>query len=115
MSADLVIDGRPQWAATAESAASSAPTPASPTQYATFAAQMAARFAPVGVNIFEIWNEPNIAEFWQPLPDSKAYIAILKAAYPAIKKIVPAGSATRAIRAQASSLLPTFPAPAPLS
>jgi polysaccharide biosynthesis protein PslG len=92
MSADLIIDGCPQWAATSASAGSSAPTPASPDQYATFAAQVAARFAPVGVSIFEIWNEPNIAEFWQPAPDPGAYTAILKAAYPAIKKVVPSAT-----------------------
>lgn len=89
MSADLIIDGCPRWAATSASAGDSAPTPASPSQYATFAAQVAARFAPVGVDNFEIWNEPNIAEFWQPAPDPGAYTAILKAAYPAIKKVVP--------------------------
>ena len=92
MSADLVIDGCPQWAATADSAASSAPSPASPAQYATFAAQVAARFAPVGVDIFEVWNEPNIAEFWQPSPDPRAYAAVLKAAYSAIKKVVPSAT-----------------------
>jgi polysaccharide biosynthesis protein PslG len=92
MSADLIIDGCPQWAATSGSDTSSAPTPASPAQYATFAAQVAARFAPVGVNDFEIWNEPNITEFWQPAPNPQAYTAILKAAYPAIKKVVPSAT-----------------------
>ena len=91
MSADLIIDGCPQWAA-ADSSTSSAPTPASPAQYATYAAQVAARFTPVGVNDFEIWNEPNIAEFWQPSPNPQAYTAILKAAYAAIKKVVPSAT-----------------------
>jgi polysaccharide biosynthesis protein PslG len=92
MSADLIIDGCPQWAATSDSNTGSAPTPASPAQYATFAAQVAARFAPAGVNDFEIWNEPNITEFWQPAPNPQAYTAILKAAYPAIKKVAPSAT-----------------------
>lgn len=90
MSVDLVIDGCPRWAATASSSDSSAPTPASPGQYASFAAQVAARFAPLGVEIYEIWNEPNIAVFWQPSPNPSAYTAMLKAAYSAIKNIDPA-------------------------
>jgi len=103
MSVDLVIDGCPRWAATSASAEGSAPTPASPDQYAAFAAQVAARFAPVGVNIFEIWNEPNIVEFWQPQPDPQAYSAMLKAAYPAIKKVVPSATVISAGLAPASS------------
>jgi hypothetical protein len=92
MSVDLTIDGTPQWAATADSSRSSAPTPASPAQYATFAAEVAAHFAPMGVSVFEIWNEPNISEFWQPAPDPQAYTAILKAAYLAIKLVVPSAT-----------------------
>lgn len=103
MSADLVIDGCPQWAATADSAGGSAPTPASPGQYATFAAQVAARFASAGVNIFEIWNEPNIAVFWQPAPNPGAYTALLKAAYPAIKEVVPSSTVISAGLSPASS------------
>ena len=40
------------------------PAPASPAQYATWAAEVAARYAPQGVSMFEIWNEPNNAVFW---------------------------------------------------
>ena len=38
---------------------------------------------------FEIWNEPNISEFWSPAPDPAAYTADLKAAYTAIKAVTP--------------------------
>jgi polysaccharide biosynthesis protein PslG len=89
MSADLIIDGCPLWAALPGASGDPAPAPASSAQYATFAAQVAARYAPAGVSIFEIWNEPNSAEFWQPAPNPQAYTAILKAAYAAIKKVVP--------------------------
>lgn len=89
MSADLIIDGCPPWAATPGASGDSAPAPASSAQYATFAAQVASRYAPAGVDMFEIWNEPNLEEFWQPAPNPQAYTADLKAAYTAIKKLVP--------------------------
>jgi hypothetical protein len=103
MSVDLVIDGCPPWAATSASAGSSAPTPASPSQYATFAAQVAARFAPAGVKVFEIWNEPNIADFWQPTPDPRAYTELLQASYPAIKRAAPSATVISAGLAPAAS------------
>ena len=43
----------------------------------------------MGVRYFEIWNEPNLADFWEPKPDPAAYTADLKAAYTAIKKVDP--------------------------
>lgn len=89
MSADLIIDGAPQWAAAPGAGGGPSPQPASPAQYATFAAEVAARYAPAGVSTFEIWNEPNISEFWQPAPSPQAYTADLKAAYAAIKKVDP--------------------------
>lgn len=87
MSVDLVIDGCPPWAAVPGASGDSSPQPASSAQYAAYAAKVAARYAPQGVGTFEIWNEPNIAEFWQPAPNPQAYTADLKAAYAAIKKV----------------------------
>jgi hypothetical protein len=65
------------------------PTPASPAQFATWAAEVAARYAPRGVRAFEIWNEPNRVGFWSPKPDPAAYTADLKAAYASIKHADP--------------------------
>jgi hypothetical protein len=39
--------------------------------------------------MFEIWNEPNNAIFWQPKPNPAAYTADLVAAYSAIKRVDP--------------------------
>jgi hypothetical protein len=50
---------------------------------------VAARYKPKGVGIFEIWNEPNNAIFWQPKPNPAAYTADLVAAYAAIKRVDP--------------------------
>jgi hypothetical protein len=86
MTVDLVIIGCPPWAAAA-GASGPYPQPASPAAFATFAATVAARYAPQGVNDFEIWNEPNNAIFWQPTPNPVAYTADLRAAYASIKAV----------------------------
>ena len=41
------------------------------------------------IRYWEIWNEPNIPPFWQPLGDPVAYARLLRAAYEEIKKIDP--------------------------
>jgi hypothetical protein len=86
MSVDLIIDGCPGWAAKAGTSRDVSPTPAWPADFARFAGEVAARYAPRGVRMFEIWNEPNNADFWSPKPDPAAYTADLKAAYASIKK-----------------------------
>ena len=59
MSVDLIVDGCPPWAAVSGTSGDDSPQPASSAQYARWAAEVAARYAPKGVNMFEIWNEPN--------------------------------------------------------
>lgn len=59
--------------------------PADPAKFATFAAQAAKRYAPLGIHTWEIWNEPNISVFWQPAPDASKYSNLLIAASVAIK------------------------------
>ena len=89
LSADLIIDGCPAWAAVSGTAGSQWAQPASAADFATWAAAVAARYGPKGVKYFEIWNEPNLAAFWDPKPDPSAYTADLKAAYAAIKQADP--------------------------
>ncbi len=79
----------------------------SPTEFGRFARAMARRysgsFAPFGganvlprVDVFELWNEPNVPTFMQPqwkqgVPVSAdQYRALVQAAYPAIKSVNPA-------------------------
>lgn len=38
---------------------------------------------------WEIWNEPDIDEFWKPEPDAVSYTNLLKHAYIAAKEVVP--------------------------
>jgi hypothetical protein len=89
MSIDLIIDGCPPWAAKAGTSGDSSPQPASATKYAIWAAEVAARYGPSGVGTFEIWNEPNNVNFWQPQANAVAYTADLVAAYAAIKSVDP--------------------------
>ncbi|MBN2476249.1 MAG: beta-galactosidase [Pirellulales bacterium] len=38
---------------------------------------------------WEVWNEPNLQQFWHDKPDPKAYAKMLRATYDAIKQIDP--------------------------
>jgi hypothetical protein len=87
MTVDLVIDGCPTWAAPAGTSHDSAPRPASAPQFATWAADVARRYGPLGVKDYEIWNEPNDTKFWQPAPNPAFYTKMLKDSYRAIKRV----------------------------
>jgi hypothetical protein len=56
--------------------------------FARFAAAAAARYRDRGV-IWELWNEPNIKPFWLPQPSVNDYMALAKAAFPAIRQADP--------------------------
>jgi hypothetical protein len=60
--------------------------------YAAFAGAAAARYSALGVHHWEIWNEPNIVQFWQPRPDPARYAALLVAASAAIRAADPAAT-----------------------
>jgi hypothetical protein len=89
LSADLIIDGCPAWAAVSDAQGDMYAQPASSAVFATWAGAVAARYGDKGVKYFEVWNEPNLAVFWQPAPDPAAYTADLKVAYAAIKVVDP--------------------------
>ena len=89
LSADFIIDGCPSWAAVSGAQGDEFAQPASSAAFAAWAGAVAARYGARGVNDFEIWNEPNISEFWEPKPDPAAYTADLVAAYAAIKAVDP--------------------------
>jgi hypothetical protein len=60
--------------------------PTDPKTFANFAAFLTARYAGKGVAAWEIWNEPNLVQFWSTGADPTAYAQLLKQTYPAIKK-----------------------------
>jgi polysaccharide biosynthesis protein PslG len=77
----------PVWARLPACSNEFACAPEDPNAYGIFAGQVAARYVPMGIHYWEIWNEPNIKVFWKPKPDVNSYVAILKSAYLNIKKV----------------------------
>lgn len=63
--------------------------PANPADFATFLTKAVQRYSSMGVKTWEIWNEPNLTNFWAPKPDPAAYTALLKSAYQAVKAADP--------------------------
>lgn len=87
-----ILDYTPDWARRPECNGSMMCAPADPNDYAAFAAAAAARYKPFGMHAWEIWNEPNNVQFYQPAADPGAYAALLAKAYPAIHGADPAAT-----------------------
>jgi len=87
-----ILDYTPDWARRAECSGSMMCAPADPGAYAAFAAAAAGRYKSLGMHAWEIWNEPNNVQFYQPAADPGAYAALLAAAYPAIHGADPAAT-----------------------
>jgi hypothetical protein len=77
--------------------------PSSASDFGAFAAAFAARYgsggsfwrehpalAPEAVGTYEIWNEPDNAEFWLPAPDPARYVELYLRARDAIEAVDPA-------------------------
>ncbi|MCZ7536404.1 MAG: cellulase family glycosylhydrolase [Acidimicrobiia bacterium] len=77
----------PPWARAAGTTDKYPPT--NPDYYAAFVAAAVARYAPLGVRHWEIWNEPNISMFWAPKPNAAAYTTLLAKAAAAIRGVDP--------------------------
>lgn len=90
----------PGWARPAGTSGSYGPDPAT---YSAFAAKAVQHYSAMGVQHYEIWNEPNIQAFWQPRPDVGAYTRLLKAAYASIKAVNPQATVLTAGTSPASS------------
>lgn len=81
-----VIDYTPAWAGLPSCAAvSNKCRPNDPTQFATFAGRVAARYAPQGLHAYEVWNEPNAIGYWLPAPNVADYTKLLTLSYDTIK------------------------------
>jgi Cellulase (glycosyl hydrolase family 5) len=62
--------------------------PANVNDYAAFIAALAQRWAN-RVTAFEVWNEEDGSQWWPSAPNAASYVQLLKAAYPAIKRVDP--------------------------
>lgn len=58
--------------------------------FAAFAQAAAKRYAGNGI-LWEIWNEPNIKQFWSPQPNTEDYCKLVEAAAPRIKEVDASG------------------------
>jgi hypothetical protein len=58
--------------------------------FAAFARAAAGRYKGRGI-LWEIWNEPNIKQFWRPQPSAEDYCKLVKVTAPLIKKADPSG------------------------
>jgi polysaccharide biosynthesis protein PslG len=84
-----ILDYSPQWNARSGCIVGSPNqcAPVDPKAFARFAAAAAAHFPQV--MYWEIWNEPNLMQFWGPAPTSADYVTLLNEAYAAIKAVAP--------------------------
>lgn len=83
-----VVAYTPPWARPAGLDTDKAP-PARIEDFTRFVAVAVARYSSRGVRHWQIWNEPNIAQFWEPGPDPTRYVKLLRGSYAAIKGIDP--------------------------
>ncbi len=87
------VDNQPEWATKKKYGTATAP-PDNMQDYADFIGQLAARYkagSPHGqIHAYQIWNEPNLSREWgDRAPNATEYVAMLKAAYQAVKKADP--------------------------
>lgn len=81
-----IIQNTPGWA---NGGQSYKVPPSDPATYGRFCGETARTLGPLGVKALEVWNEPNLRNFWQPAPDAAKYTALLRACYTAIKQAYP--------------------------
>lgn len=79
-----VLWSTPPWARRGPGGDAANPDPAA---YASLAGRLAERYAG-RVSVWELWNEPNTASFFDSV-DPAAYAALVKDAYPAIRRADP--------------------------
>lgn len=63
-------------------------TPPDPQKFAAFVAATVKHFAG-RVDLWELWNEPNVSTFWKPRGDGFEYAKLLAAAAPAVRRANP--------------------------
>lgn len=62
--------------------------PTNPDDFARFVHAAALRYATRGVTVWEIWNEPNVEQFWDQ-PDPARYTQLLRVSAAALRSVAP--------------------------
>lgn len=102
----LRVDHPPLWALQAAAADAALTLPVAPETFAGFCSVLAARYQG-RVAAYQIWNEPNLAREWVDMPpDPAGYVELLRACYPAIKRVDPEALVISAGLAPTGSGLP---------
>lgn len=85
----VYVVGSPRFASSAPAGAPYADKypPTDPQVFAQRMAQLAQRYPMV--DVWQVWNEPNIPGFWQPRIDPEGYARLLQPAVQALRKAVP--------------------------
>ena len=79
-----ILDFTPTWARSSACPDTDKCAPANNAQFAQFAKTVSNRYKNRGLHYWEVWNESNSPQFWQPKADAKAYTDLLKRTYTAI-------------------------------
>ena len=74
-----ILDFTPAWARANACKDSDKCYPANNQDFANFAKTVANRYKNRGLHYWEIWNEPNSPQFWQPVADPVSYTHLLQA------------------------------------
>ena len=81
-----VIGYAPMWARASGCSTEVNCPPTDPAKFAAFAKEAAKHYGPKGIHSWEVWNEPNIVNFWQPV-SAAGYAELLKQTSVAIKSV----------------------------
>ena len=74
-----ILDFTPAWARANACKGSDKCPPANDQNFAAFAKAVANRYKDRGLHDWEVWNEPNNPQFWQPSADPAGYARLLQA------------------------------------
>lgn len=80
-----ILTYTPEWARASICKDSDKCQPADNQQFADFAAAVAHRYKDKGLHYWEVWNEPNNPQFWQPGANPTAYAHLLQQATTALR------------------------------
>ncbi|MEA3214010.1 MAG: polysaccharide biosynthesis protein PslG [Acidimicrobiia bacterium] len=82
-----VLSNTPEWARPTGTSSHGAPLDVQ--EFVRFTQEAVGRYAGRGVHTWEIWNEPNTSDFWEPTPDPVKYSVLLRLSAAAVHRVDP--------------------------